>query len=49
MLTADHDHCLNDNLRLSEVLNRNGIPHQLEVWEGDHDWPTWQAQIRAFA
>lgn len=49
LLTARHDHCLSDNLRLAEVLSRNDIPHQLEVWEGNHDWPTWQAQIRAFA
>lgn len=49
LLSATEDQCLGDHLRLSEVLNRNGIPHQLEVWQGRHDWDVWQAQIAAFA
>lgn len=49
LLTADQDICLGDNLRLAELLGRNGIPHHLEVWQGQHDWDVWQAQIAAFA
>ncbi len=49
LLTAHRDICLWDNLRLAEIFNRNGIRHQLEVWEGDHDWPVWRAQLKTFA
>jgi esterase/lipase superfamily enzyme len=49
LLTAREDFCLGDHLRLAELMDRNGIPHHLEVWEGNHDWPVWCAQIAAFA
>lgn len=30
--------------QLSEILNRKGIPHHLDVWGHDvsHDWPWWK-------
>lgn len=49
LLSANEDHCLNDHQRLSEILHRNRIPHQLEVWNGGHDWNVWAAQLSAFA
>jgi len=48
LITADQDSCLGDNLRLAGILSRNGIRHQLEVWQGPHDWPVWRAQIPFF-
>jgi esterase/lipase superfamily enzyme len=49
LLSAHRDICLDDHLRLARLMGQNGIPHHLEVWDGDHDWPTWRAQIAAFA
>ncbi|AGY59842.1 hypothetical protein GKIL_3596 [Gloeobacter kilaueensis JS1] len=49
LLSAHHDFCLDDHLRLAGLLGRNGIDHHLEVWDGGHDWPVWCAQIAAFA
>lgn len=49
LLTADEDICKEDHLRLAALMERNGIPHHLEVWQGKHDWPVWCAQIAAFA
>lgn len=48
LLSATEDHCLGDNQRLHEILSGNGIPHELHIWEGGHDWPVWQAQVAAF-
>jgi esterase/lipase superfamily enzyme len=33
--------------RFSDILNRKGIPHDLDVWGNDmpHDWPTWRAML----
>ena len=33
--------------RISEILNRKGIPHQTEFWgkEWMHDWPTWREML----
>ncbi|MDK3156548.1 alpha/beta hydrolase-fold protein [Kamptonema cortianum] len=49
LLTAHEDGGLSEHLQLSELLHRNRIPHQLEVWNGGHDWHTWAAQLSAFA
>jgi esterase/lipase superfamily enzyme len=42
LATSEWDICLDSNLKMSEILNRNGIDHWLEVrgWE-KHDWPLW--------
>ncbi|GAB4453212.1 MAG: alpha/beta hydrolase-fold protein [Armatimonadaceae bacterium] len=50
LATGEHDICLNDNIRLSNVLNSKAVGHWLDVW-GDrtgHDWPWWQAMARKF-
>ncbi len=44
LATGENDICLQDNLRLSGIMNSKQIPHWLDVW-GDgagHDWPWWQ-------
>ncbi|MDX2181637.1 MAG: alpha/beta hydrolase-fold protein [Bryobacteraceae bacterium] len=50
LATGDHDICLGDNRHFSDLLNRKGIPHWLDVW-GDgtgHDWPWWQRMARKY-
>jgi len=50
LATGEHDICLDDNFKLSSILNKKGIPHHLDVW-GDgagHDWPWWQRMARKF-
>ena len=33
--------------QLSDILNRKGIPHNLEIWGHDvnHDWPWWRKML----
>ena len=41
--SADWDICLDQNVKLSALLNAKAVPHWLDVW-GDnskHDWPLW--------
>jgi esterase/lipase superfamily enzyme len=41
--SADWDICLDQNVKLSTILNGKAIPHWLDIW-GDnlkHDWPLW--------
>ena len=41
--SADWDICLDQNVKLSAMLNAKAVPHWLDVW-GDnsrHDWPLW--------
>ena len=39
---ADNDSCLPHNIRLSEILDRKGIPHWLDIRPNTtHDWPVW--------
>jgi len=48
--TSNWDICLQDNLRLSEILRAKGIDHWLDVW-GDgvkHDWPWWREMIQKY-
>jgi esterase/lipase superfamily enzyme len=48
--TGERDICLDENLRLSGILNSKNIPHWLDVW-GDntgHDWPWWQQMAIKF-
>ncbi|MEW6280285.1 MAG: alpha/beta hydrolase-fold protein [Candidatus Eremiobacterota bacterium] len=50
LATSDWDFCLGPTLRLSEILERLGVPHFLDVW-GDHlthDWPAWKRMIQKF-
>lgn len=39
---GDSDMCLDENRRLSGILNSKGIPHWLDVRPGVHDWPLWR-------
>lgn len=41
--TSEYDFCRPENHRMSDILNRKGIPHWLDVrpW-GEHDWPIWR-------
>jgi esterase/lipase superfamily enzyme len=44
LATGETDICLEENRRLSGIMNAKGIPHWLDVW-GDgagHDWPWWE-------
>ena len=42
--SADWDMCLDQNVKLSAILNGKAVPHWLDIY-GDnskHDWPLWQ-------
>jgi esterase/lipase superfamily enzyme len=47
---GDHDICLGETRRFSDILNHKGIGHSLQVWgeRREHDWPLWQDMARAF-
>lgn len=42
--SADWDMCLDQNVKLSAMLNAKAVPHWLDVWADNsrHDWPLWQ-------
>jgi len=44
LATGKQDICLDENVRLSQVMEAKHIPHWLDVWGGStgHDWPWWQ-------
>ena len=46
----ENDICLNDNIRLSQVMSAKSIPHWLDVWGNGtgHDWPWWQQMANKF-
>jgi esterase/lipase superfamily enzyme len=49
LATGEHDICLRDNERMSNLLTAKGIPHSLHVWQGMwHDWPWWQRMAQAY-
>ncbi len=49
LATGEHDICLRENERLSNLLTSKGIPHSLHVWQGMwHDWPWWQKMAQAY-
>lgn len=40
---GEHDICLDANKELSEILNKKGVRHWLDVRMGaNHDWPVWR-------
>lgn len=40
---GEHDICLEANKQLSEILNKKGIAHWLDIRMGAvHDWPIWR-------
>ena len=48
--TGERDICLQENVRLSQLLNDKGIGHWLDVWGNGtaHDWPWWRAMIQKY-
>lgn len=50
LATGEHDICLDDNIRLSNILRAKSIPHWLDIWGNGtgHDWPWWQAMAVKF-
>jgi esterase/lipase superfamily enzyme len=42
--SADWDICLDQNVKLSVVLNAKAVPHWLDVYadHSSHDWPLWE-------
>lgn len=41
--TSDRDICRSYNEQLSEILNKKGISHWLDIRpNADHDWPIWR-------
>ena len=40
--TSDLDICLQSNIEMSEILNKKGIKHWLDIRKGVHDWPVWR-------
>ena len=50
LATGETDICLEENLRLSRIMNLKGIPHLLDVWGHGtgHDWPWWQQMAVKF-
>jgi esterase/lipase superfamily enzyme len=50
LATGETDICLEENRRLSGIMNAKGISHYLDVW-GDgtgHDWPWWERMAQKF-
>lgn len=47
LVVGNHDFLFDQNVRLANALGAKGIPHVLDVWEGEtHDWPAWRKMIR---
>lgn len=41
--SSDHDFCKNDNVQLSQILQKKNINHWLDIRKGlTHDWPAWK-------
>lgn len=44
--TSDRDICRGYNEQLSEILNKKGISHWLDIRpNADHDWPIWREML----
>jgi esterase/lipase superfamily enzyme len=41
--SADWDICLDQNVKLSAILNSKAVPHWLDIYSDNskHDWPLW--------
>lgn len=47
--TGEHDFCLEENYRLSEILSSKKIKHQLDVRKNNgHDWKWWQVMFKEY-
>jgi len=49
LAAGESDICLVENQRLSDILQRKNIPHNLDIWSGaGHDWPWWEQMAVKF-
>ena len=50
LATGEHDICLDENIRLSGIMDSKGLPHWLDVWRDGtgHDWPWWRQMALKF-
>lgn len=50
LATGEWDICLEENRKLSNILNGKAVPHWLDVWGNNtaHDWPWWQQMAVKF-
>ncbi len=50
LAAGERDICLDDNLRMSRIMELKGIPHRLDIWgnHAGHDWVWWQQMARKF-
>ena len=50
LATGEYDICLEENRRLSDIMDQKGIPHFLDVWGSGtgHDWPLWHQMAVKF-
>ena len=50
LATGRHDQCWDANEKLAAILRGKGIPHRLDVWDGDvgHDWPWWRQMVQTY-
>jgi esterase/lipase superfamily enzyme len=50
LASGEWDMCLDQNVKLSNVLNEKAVPNWLDIW-GDHtghDWPFWQRMAEKY-
>jgi len=45
--SADWDMCLDQNVKMSAMLNEKGVPNWLDVFDdhSQHDWPLWERMV----
>ncbi len=50
LATGETDICLDENLRLANIMASRGIPHWLDVWGNGagHDWPWWEQMTQKY-
>src|SRR5690606_9141350 len=47
--TGEYDICLDENKRLSQILNSKNIDHWLDIRKGAaHDWPYWKEMFKDY-
>lgn len=42
---GDDDFLIEGNLELSQIMNRRGIPHELRIRDGAHNWTYWRQAL----
>ena len=46
---GEHDFCIAQNKRLSDILTAKGVHHWLDIRAGaNHDWPVWREMFPAY-